>query len=257
MADTKNTQTAPAGLPDKEWFTLEEVAGRWGCGVDDLLHWGGQDLLEICAFKPIGQGRRYENLYSSEDEEAEITLEPEIQSENFREWWVAPIFSVSDMYKTPLFALGRFDLQFIEREGFSEVSEGAVGAFTLEFFHSDPELAYVRLTAIDLFITRLERDSFEREYMHSAESVLTGAVSDAVPSWVDMPPQQKRAHASARYAELGNFEAVGRELGITGKRVSQLVHEHAEGASNKREGASIGAELLNMTPPTKQGKSRS
>jgi len=49
MADSKNTQTAHAGLPEKEWFTLEEVATRWGCTVDDLLHYGITERLEICA----------------------------------------------------------------------------------------------------------------------------------------------------------------------------------------------------------------
>jgi len=38
MTDTKNTQTAPAGLPAKEWFTLDEVAARWGTTIDSVLH---------------------------------------------------------------------------------------------------------------------------------------------------------------------------------------------------------------------------
>jgi len=29
-------QTAPAGLPEAPWFTLDEVAARWGCDVKDV-----------------------------------------------------------------------------------------------------------------------------------------------------------------------------------------------------------------------------
>lgn len=51
MADTKNRQTGSAGLPEKEWFTLEEIAKRWGCTVHDLLHYGTNKKLTLC-FRP-------------------------------------------------------------------------------------------------------------------------------------------------------------------------------------------------------------
>jgi len=49
MADTKNTQTAPAGLPEKEWFTLDEVAARWGTDKETILHYAETNLLTIFA----------------------------------------------------------------------------------------------------------------------------------------------------------------------------------------------------------------
>jgi len=64
MADTKNTQTAPAGLPEKEWFTLEEVAARWGCSVDDLLHYEEFGFLKIAVLLkyPLRSAEKIEDL---------------------------------------------------------------------------------------------------------------------------------------------------------------------------------------------------
>jgi len=47
MTDTKNTQTAPAGLPEKKWFTLEEVAARWGCDVKDVVKFAKTGELRL------------------------------------------------------------------------------------------------------------------------------------------------------------------------------------------------------------------
>ena len=47
MATNENTQPARKGLPEKEWFTLAEVAKRWGCTADDLLHYGITSRLSI------------------------------------------------------------------------------------------------------------------------------------------------------------------------------------------------------------------
>lgn len=38
---------APAGLPEKEWFTLEEIAGQWPCTEEKILHFGANLLLEM------------------------------------------------------------------------------------------------------------------------------------------------------------------------------------------------------------------
>lgn len=48
MADIKNNQTGSIGLPEKEWFTLEEISERWGCSSDYLLHYGETNILRIC-----------------------------------------------------------------------------------------------------------------------------------------------------------------------------------------------------------------
>ncbi|MEO1751155.1 hypothetical protein [Thiofaba sp. EF100] len=49
MAAKKDNQPARVELPEKEWFSLEEIAERWGCSVDDLLHYGETDVIRICA----------------------------------------------------------------------------------------------------------------------------------------------------------------------------------------------------------------
>lgn len=49
MAETENS--APAKFDKdalREWFTLEQVADRWGCTTDDLLHYGDVGLLDLC-----------------------------------------------------------------------------------------------------------------------------------------------------------------------------------------------------------------
>jgi len=55
MADTKNTQTAPAGLPEKEWFTLDEVAARWSTDKATIPHYGLVVLSHLMIFKIISQ----------------------------------------------------------------------------------------------------------------------------------------------------------------------------------------------------------
>ncbi|MGM0553285.1 MAG: hypothetical protein ACQETK_05710 [Pseudomonadota bacterium] len=40
---------ASAGLPDKEWFSLDEMAERWGCSVDLLTHYAEVEMLRVCA----------------------------------------------------------------------------------------------------------------------------------------------------------------------------------------------------------------
>ena len=43
--------TTPPRLPEKEWFTLEEIAERWKTDRETVVHWGKSDLLHI-SFRP-------------------------------------------------------------------------------------------------------------------------------------------------------------------------------------------------------------
>jgi hypothetical protein len=53
MANNTIPQTARNGLPEKKWFTLDEVATRWkgmtgqAVSVEDVLHYGAEGLLRI------------------------------------------------------------------------------------------------------------------------------------------------------------------------------------------------------------------
>lgn len=40
---------ASAGLPEKNWFKLDEIAERWGCSVDLLTHYAETGMLRVCA----------------------------------------------------------------------------------------------------------------------------------------------------------------------------------------------------------------
>ncbi len=44
MTDEK---VAPSGLPEKEWFTLDEIAQRWGCSVEHVVHLGAAGHVEL------------------------------------------------------------------------------------------------------------------------------------------------------------------------------------------------------------------
>lgn len=60
-------KTIPKGaMPEKEWYTLQEVAGRWtrmtgqAVGIDDILHYGKTGKLKISAELPeMGVDRRH------------------------------------------------------------------------------------------------------------------------------------------------------------------------------------------------------
>ena len=47
MSMDKDTTPKPAGLPEKEWFTLEEIAERWKTDRETLLHWSRLELLKL------------------------------------------------------------------------------------------------------------------------------------------------------------------------------------------------------------------
>jgi hypothetical protein len=37
-------------LPEKEYYSLQEIADQWGCNTDDLLHYAEIGRLEICLY---------------------------------------------------------------------------------------------------------------------------------------------------------------------------------------------------------------
>jgi len=167
----KNNQTGSIGLPEKEWFTLEEIAGRWGCTVDELLHHGGQSVLELCIYRHI---KGCSQSYSSLAGENECEIEPSKGGGGgwvYRPWYVAPICSTVDMSwdfdHSPLLAISPLDIRRIEFRGGALIEHGMIGVFfcsyigntNLPFNEKDHEH-----TIETLLVTRLERDRFEREY---------------------------------------------------------------------------------------------
>jgi len=99
MADTKNTQTAPAGLPAKEWFTLDEVAARWGTDKETILHYGLVNHLTLCVYVKNAKIARFEqrpyflNLFIEGEEPEEAGRE----WEKVEEW--RTLFSPLPIYQ--------------------------------------------------------------------------------------------------------------------------------------------------------------
>lgn len=158
MADLDNNQTTPTGLPEKDWFTLEEIARRWNCPIADLLHYGSRGMLEICAFKPNDEHCEYRPMGIPETE---------------RGWHVEVTFSHSEE-DMPLFALNSADIKKLELEGQCYVEGGAFGIFRVTFYpyvrspdgHAKPILIYASKT----FVTKRERDFFEKEHRIGAHA---------------------------------------------------------------------------------------
>jgi len=156
MADIKNNQTGSIGLPEKEWFTLEEVADRWGCSIYDLLHYGITRKLRI----------------SVDFHEVILKLVEPIESFCDRGFQVGDEF-----FYEGLLILDPNDLRFIEKSKKPEtkwlwaihpVSQDVIDCgLDDDIMFSMAPIKVVHAQAIDLgdlLIAKQEIDRFEHEY---------------------------------------------------------------------------------------------
>ncbi|MFZ5579255.1 MAG: hypothetical protein ACOZAQ_02155 [Pseudomonadota bacterium] len=253
MATNENTQSARKGLPEKEWFTLAEVADRWGCTPDDLLHYGETSRLGICA-------------YFRDVKLAWITVREDWGSWGRDEVDSPFIEEKSEVkWQRGLFRLHAEDIQSFTIGCTSLYpsfiyQETVIGKET-KYAHVErspitDELYVDCLTKSRLLVSSAELGRFEREHgIGQPDMVEAAPTNNPTPplAWNDITPEQRREHVARRYAELGNYAAVGREIGISGKRVSQLIQN--KGTSIKSEAPSLEADLLNLQRPANRVKS--
>ncbi|QGT78497.1 hypothetical protein GM160_06060 [Guyparkeria halophila] len=169
---------APAGLLEKEWFPLDEVAKRWSglfgreITVHDLLHLGGQDKVEICGFRRNNE--RHSIRYTQGHDEP-LSESRKFDDDGGAYWFAAPIESIFDMADFPLMAIIPEDIRQIEQYGKAHVWEGLVGRF---FYTAEDD--GVTYTPADLYITKRERNRFETENLHQVGMVASGELGESV-----------------------------------------------------------------------------
>jgi hypothetical protein len=119
-------------LPEKEWFTLEEIAQRWGCSVEDLWHYAIAGLLQMSALS--------------------LDLTKQHGDTN------VAIYGVSLTCVLAVFQFGTYE----EWDGFTSttLADQTVPEIPLNFS--------LTVTKQSLVIARAERDRFEQEYRISA-----------------------------------------------------------------------------------------
>ena len=148
-------------LPEKDWFTLSEVAERWECNARDLIHHGALSRLEICVAVP-------EDIYGFKlfpESEYEHVTSPDSEQPGFPK----------------IIAMQADDILAIENRGQLKIDggryrESVMKWYEVDSFHSDEgEPLLINVDSNDLKITRLARDKFEEEYN-------LGAFSEKLPS---------------------------------------------------------------------------
>lgn len=164
MAENENSAPARTGLPEKEWFTLSEIAERWGCSEDDLLHYGETEKLGLSFnFQDVKLAWGSNDIHF---DDGEIY----IQETDVKRW-------------RGLFMLSKHDIRGIVAYG-SLYPQELHNTLTLDHCyqkygrveHGDgqykdsfgPHVDYVQKS--DLLITRQERDRFEKKYRIGAHA---------------------------------------------------------------------------------------
>lgn len=146
MSANKGTTPGAAtpGLPEKEWFTLEEIAQRWGADREALLHFAETGSLEVC--------RLLSKLDSSPFEFARQSVSP-------KPYRIAP-------QRVHLFCNHETELPPVKDVGVPGVP-GRFYPLDLDE-HGRPIASFGRV--LDLIVTKAERDRFEAEYRVGAHA---------------------------------------------------------------------------------------
>lgn len=142
MAETKLIK-----LPQKEWFTLPELAERWGCKPADLIHMAVTDHLTLSVMTDFW----YLDYSSNKHRQREV--------------WQRDIFTIDATFAAAFEEYGAasvYSARFAESEEFKKVA-----VVCPEFSrhhpggHSAPE-APPRVSIQDLIVTRAEVERFEQ-----------------------------------------------------------------------------------------------
>jgi hypothetical protein len=139
-------------LPAPAWFTIEDVAQRWGCKIEQVIHYGETGMLRI-SVKPI------RSLYIRWSKR-KTKIKPDTP------WKVTSSpMGIGETDVRAAFANDIFPVFFVRHpvKGKRESDYGEIGSFCKE---DDP----VCFTRKDLVITTEEIDRFEREYRIGAHA---------------------------------------------------------------------------------------
>lgn len=217
-------------LPEKEWFTLEEIAQRWGCSVEDLWNYAETDKLRLSVFFDTPVPVKWHNDPSKPD--FELTSGPLGVVASTARGVAAG--SAEEIF---LFAPPVHDEKPPRRR---EDDEKRVFAFSALHDPECPSLYKQSSTRANRargpIIARAERDRFELRYEVKPLSAqprptdAQGAVEPPPPAgmtsaeqWKAASPQEKRKLAAAALREHGTQKKAAQALGISRQRLGTVL----------------------------------
>lgn len=151
---------------DKEFYSLPQLARRWQCDVEDLLHLGGQDKVQICVnIYGLARGSNRERIDLPDDAEPEeppATPEEELDKAAYERW----IARTTRNMPHGVFELGPETLRFLEVPGYFpfelyEATKFDDGWWQVEFV-PPVVIEFHHLCMLHEEVMRLDR-SFKRE----------------------------------------------------------------------------------------------
>jgi hypothetical protein len=153
-------------LPEKEWFNLNEIAEKWNCSVEELLHFSELGRLQICF-----RFDHYQKKFMELNHQLSVTCVHELITDDFN-WksksrpYVIDISSDDecDMLDR-IFALCDRDLVDILRYGSGRITGGLWGEAFFSFTSTGALQKGLIIPPVldksDLVITRKEKEYFE------------------------------------------------------------------------------------------------
>jgi|YelNatPaOPRAMG01_1025707.scaffolds.fasta_scaffold03479_12 hypothetical protein len=198
-------------LPEKEWFTLEEIAQRWGCSVEDLWHYAEINKLRLSVVFSLPIPVKWHGD-PQQTADYHMTSGPlGLPAFTAREAMSGHPHDIA-LFLPPV--LGNDDVY-----GFSALD--------------DPECPVSLKLNVDRpiegrapLIARAERDRFEREHNLATQGDAAPpppASASLVDQWKSASPEQKRELGAAALRQHGTQEAAAKALGITRQRLGAVL----------------------------------
>ncbi|MBW9400097.1 hypothetical protein FHC51_09760 [Leclercia sp. EC_58] len=184
-------------LPHLDYYRIDRAAKKLGCEVEDLIHWGANNKINLCIMLDMAYShfyssmdvhslnRKFEDLQKNEDGFKEISKHSLIYNGVTPDEYNYPFFnddrgefSVANGDASGLWALNCVDLKKIELNGYYD--KGLMvfpdGNANLEGFFGCilPDSAGVKITEADLWITweEMERVISDNFYSSSQRNPL-------------------------------------------------------------------------------------